>query len=254
MESGARGGGEKQAGVRCFFSRVADAFFPPLCLLCRGRLLEQGGVCGGCWGRIPFISRPFCPMTGLPFMWEQGPDVVDTKALREELPWDCVRAATIYEGAARAMVHGLKYHDGFPLARLMGDAMVRVSADVLERADVLVPVPLYRWRLWRRRYNQACLLARHTGEAVQKPVLLRALCRIRATAIQVGLSEAERKRNVDGAFRVCPHHGEALRGKRVVLVDDVFTTGSTAKACARALWEADIASLSIVVFSRAVLG
>jgi ComF family protein len=151
----------------------------------------------------------------------------------------------------RRLVHGLKYADRHDGVRLLGRWLASAGAELLPHADVLVPVPLHPWRLWQRRFNQSALLAQALARQTGHPVTANVLIRVRRTASQVGLSPDQRRRNVEGAFRIRATPHRTVDGRSVVLVDDVRTTGATVEACARALRRAgarrvDVLTLSLV--------
>ena len=152
----------------------------------------------------------------------------------------------------KSLVHALKYGDRLDLAPTMGRWMARAGRELLEGADALVPVPLHWRRLWARRFNQSALLAKaiaqHSGVAVADA----ALKRVKATAQQVGLSQAQRAENVQGAFRVADDRKAEVAGRRLVLIDDVLTSGATSDACARALLRAGARNVDLLVFARVV--
>jgi ComF family protein len=157
-----------------------------------------------------------------------------------------------YDATASLLVHRLKYADRPELARALGGMMARAGADLLAEADVIVPVPLHRWRLWWRRFNQAMALgsvvSARSGVSCD-PFLL---ARVKRTRRQVGLTKAQRQENLQGAFRVPPEAKTRLKGRRVLLVDDVLTTGSTANAASRALLRGGAATVDILAFARVV--
>ena len=223
-----------------------DVAFPPTCLSCRAAVAEPGSLCGPCWRAMRFIERPFCDRLGLPFEHEMGEGVLSQRAIDDPPVFRRARAVALFEdGPARNLVHRLKYSDRMELARPMGAWMARAGADLLAEADALAPVPLHRTRLWRRQFNQSVALAREISRRSGKPVETD-LARIRPTRSQVGLSRAERARNLAGAFR-CPR---ALNGRRIVLIDDVLTSGATANAAARALLNAGAGAVDVLVFAR----
>ena len=163
------------------------------------------------------------------------------------------RAARVpYDDIASALVHALKYGDRLDLAPTMGRWMARAGRELTDDADALVPVPLHWRRLWTRRFNQAAALARAIAKSSRVPVLDDALKRLRATPQQVGLKRAERATNVQGAFQVPDERSAAVAGRRLVLIDDVLTSGATADACARALLRAGAARVDVLVFARVV--
>jgi ComF family protein len=160
--------------------------------------------------------------------------------------------ARFEDGPARTLAHRLKYSDRGELAPPIARWMARAGADLLADADLLAPVPLHPLRLWRRRFNQAALLAREISRQTGKPCDLGALLRVKATQSQVGLSRAQRAENVQGAFRVA--EGAAVRARKIVLVDDVLTSGATVNAASRALLRAGATRVDVLVFARVVTG
>ena len=150
------------------------------------------------------------------------------------------------------MVHALKYQDRTDLAPTMGRWMARAGRDLLEEADVLIPVPLHWRRGWSRRYNQSGALARVIARHSGIPVAPDALRRVRPTQQQVGLSRTDRARNVQGAFKAAADRPAEIHGRRIVLIDDVLTSGATVDACARALLRARAAQVDVLVFARVV--
>lgn len=198
---------------------------------------------------MEFITPPLCGRTGRPFAYDPGPGIVSALALARPPDWQQARAVAAFGPLSRELVHALKYRDRLDAATLMGRMMAAAGAALLHEADVIVPVPLYRTRLWRRRFNQSAALAQVIARASGIPVDCGLLRRVRATRAQVGLEARERRRNVRGAFAAAPGAGERIAGRRVVLVDDVVTTGATANACARAMVEAGARQVDLVAFA-----
>ena len=229
-----------------------DVALPPVCPACR-EPTAGGGLCGPCWSRLTPISRPYCERLGIPFAYDPGPGILSAEAIADPPAYDRARAAVRFDDVARQMVHQLKYGDRQDLAPMMGRWMARAGTELLADADALVPVPLHWRRLWSRRFNQSALLAQAVaaGQA-SLAVTDDALRRRRATAQQVGLKQDERLVNVQGAFQVVPEKRAAVEGRRLVLVDDVLTSGATVDACARALLRAGAARVDVLVFARVV--
>jgi ComF family protein len=186
---------------------------------------------------------------GTPFPYDPGEGIVSADALADPPAWDAARAAVAYEGAARTVVQSLKYRDMMEAGHLMARMMARAASDLISAADAIVPVPLHRWRLWRRRFNQAALLAQWLSVATGRPYAPDVLLRTKATRQQVGLDHDARRKNVRRAFHVPDNARPLVGGRRVVLVDDVRTTGATAEACAKALKSAGAAHVSLVTFA-----
>jgi ComF family protein len=228
-----------------------DIALPTLCVACR-EPVDGEGVCAVCWAKLSFIAPPLCPRLGIPFVYDPGPGLLSMEAIANPPAYARARAAVRYDDVARTLVHALKYQDRTDLAPAMGRWMARAGEELLSQADVLVPVPLHWRRGWSRRYNQsgalACVLEKQTGV----PVVRNALRRIRPTQQQIGLSRSQRATNVQGAFKVLPDQAHEIQGRRVVLVDDVLTSGATTDACARALLRARAAQVDVLVFARVV--
>ena len=228
-----------------------DIALPTLCVACR-EPVDGEGVCAGCWARLSFIAPPFCPRLGIPFVYDPGPELLSMEAIASPPAYQRARAAVRYDEVARTLVHALKYQDRTDLAPAMGRWMARAGCELIEEADVLVPVPLHWQRAWRRRYNQSGALARIIERQTGIKVGSEALRRVRPTQQQIGLSRSERASNVQGAFKVAANRQFEIAGRRVVLIDDVLTSGATVDACARALLRAKAASVDVLVFARVV--
>ena len=228
-----------------------DIALPTLCVACREPVAGEG-VCATCWAKLSFIAPPFCARLGIPFVYDPGPGILSMQAIVDPPAYHRARAALRYDDVARTLVHQLKYHDRTDLAPAMGRWMARAGKELLDGADVLVPVPLHWRRGFSRRFNQSGALTRAISRQSGVPVSRDALRRIRPTEHQIGLSRKERATNVQGAFRVAPEHRGEVQGRRVILVDDVLTSGATADACARALLRAKAAQVDVLVFARVV--
>jgi ComF family protein len=239
-------------GVWKHTARLAlDIALPTLCVACR-EPVDGDGVCATCWAKLSFIAPPFCPRLGIPFVYDPGPDMLSMEAIANPPAYARARAAVRYDDVARTLVHALKYQDRTDLAPAMGRWMARAGRELLAEADVLVPVPLHWKRGWSRRYNQSGALARVIERQTGVKLSSEALRRVRQTQQQIGLSRKERASNVQGAFKVAADRQDLIHGRRVVLIDDVLTSGATVDACARALLRAKAASVDVLVFARVV--
>ncbi|MDR7145536.1 ComF family protein [Rhizobium sp. BE258] len=199
-----------------------------------------------------FIERPYCEVLGLPFSHDLGAGILCAEAIANPPPFDRLRSAAIHDEAVRDLVHGLKYRDRVDLAPMMAGWMLRAADGTVEICDAIIPVPLHRSRLLSRKFNQAAELARHIASLSGKPLLPATLLRVKRTEQQVGLGARAREDNVRGAFALARGHENDVFGKRVVLVDDVYTTGATVAAATRALRKAGAADISVLTFARAL--
>ncbi|MEJ2624519.1 MAG: ComF family protein [Pseudolabrys sp.] len=240
------------APVRTVLRLALDAALPPLCPSCREPVGAGQGLCAGCWSKLSFIEPPFCARLGIPFTYDPGPAFLSMEAIASPPAYDRARAAVRYDDIARALVHGFKYGDRLDLAPMMGRWMARAGHELIDGADGLVPVPLHWRRLWARRFNQSAALSGTIAGLSGVPVLHGALSRTRATAQQVGLSKDQRAHNVQGAFKVLPARKADVKGRRLILVDDVLTSGATVDTCAKALLRAGAAHVDVLVFARVV--
>ena len=228
---------------------VVDFITPPRCLMCRAPLREPSSLCAGCWAKLQQIDEPLCDVLGTPFAYDQGDGVVSAAALANPPPWDRARAAVAYDDASRPLVHALKFHDTPEAGLLMARMMARAGRRLLAETGLIVPVPLHRRRLWTRRFNQSAYLALRLSEQAGKPFRGDILLRVKATPPQVGLDSKARQKNVKGAFAVAQARRALVDGKKILLVDDVLTTGATVGACARALREAGAAQIDVLTFA-----
>ena len=252
LSSHLRGALNACRGAWALTSRLAlDIALPTLCVACR-EPVDGEGVCAACWAKLSFIAQPYCPRLGIPFVYDPGPDLLSMEAIANPPAYQRARAAVRYDDVARTLVHALKYQDRTDLAPAMGRWMARAGRELLAEADVLVPVPLHWRRGWSRRYNQSGALARVIERQSGVKVASEALRRIRPTQQQIGLSRTQRANNVQGAFKVAPDRSADIAGRRVILIDDVLTSGATTDACARALLRAKAAQVDVLVFARVV--
>ena len=234
------------------FRRATDFLFPPGCPGCGRRMAMHGALCPSCWTALVFIERPYCEVLGVPFTHDPGPGFLSAQAIADPPVFGRLRSACLFEGAARRLVHDLKYRDRTELAPMMAGWMARAGWEVVEECDMLVPVPLHRWRLFSRRFNQAGDLARALEDETGKPMLANALRRRRRTVQQVGLDRAAREANMKGAFEVTSGGKAEIFGRNLLLVDDVYTTGATVSAATRALKRAGAARVDVLTFAMAI--
>lgn len=237
-----------------FGRSVLDLLYPPTCLDCHAPIAAADALCPACFGRLRPITAPYCPRLGIPFQHDPGPGALSAEAIAEPPPYDRSRSAVLYNAVARAVVSRLKYGDRPELAGFCARLMVRAGHELWGEDAVLVPVPLNRWRQFGRRYNQSTELARALGRLTGMPVEPGLVARHRNTRQQVGLSRDARHRNVAGAFRSPPNLAARLRGRRIVLVDDVITTGSTIAAVTRVLQKSGVEKVDVISFARVVVG
>jgi ComF family protein len=231
-------------------TRVLDIVLPPRCLSCGGSVGEHGQLCASCWAEVSFIAPPVCAACGTPFAFDGGPGALCGACIAARPPYGRARAVMRYDDGARALLLGFKHADRTDRAPALARWMARAGPELLAEADVIVPVPLHRWRLLHRRFNQSALLAHALGRIAGTPVAAGLLCRRRNTPPQGTLTRAQREDNVSGAFQVRAGQAVRVAGRRVLLVDDVLTTGATATACTEALLEAGARRVDLLMLAR----
>jgi ComF family protein len=236
------------AGLRSLIGIV----YPPTCIACRAATGEAQALCPTCWSGIGFIERPCCERLGTPFSVDLGPGLLSPAAIADPPVFARARAVCRFEGTARDLVHRLKYGDRIELSLTLGRMMAQAGRELIADADLVLPIPLHRSRLWRRRFNQAAALAEIVAREAGLPLAPAALARIRRTRRQIGLTRAQRADNLQGVFRVPAATCGIVEGRRVLLVDDVLTTGATANAAARALLRAGAGAVDVLTFARVV--
>jgi len=230
-----------------------DLALPPRCIGCGERVDANGLVCAACWARLTFIAPPFCDSCGAPFDFAVEGQRRCAACYANPPPYDRARAAVLYDEGSRGLILGFKHGDRLHAAPAFGAWAARAGAELLEDADLIVPVPLHRWRLIERRYNQAALIAEHAARHTGVRHIPDLLIRHRPTPSQGDMGPTARARNVAGAFRLSPRHADRVKGSRIVLVDDVLTTGATIGACARVLRRGGAARIDVLTLARVVL-
>lgn len=231
--------------------RIVDFALPPRCPGCGAITQDVHRFCLGCWQALTFLGDPCCACCGLPFEYDGGEDALCGGCIADPPRFDRLRAAVAYGDIARQVALKLKYSGKPGVAETLAHFMQRhIGA---ESADaILVPVPLHRWRIWKRGYNQSALmataLARRTGLRAELDLLRR----VKATPPLKGKNRRERALAVRGAFKVTDAGKAAIKGRTLLLVDDVYTSGATANACAMALKRAGAGTVNIICWARVV--
>jgi ComF family protein len=241
------------AALRGAGGRVVDLILPPRCLGCGATVADVGTLCGACWSAVRFIGGGACDRCGVPFGHEVPGRTVCAACAAAPPAFARARAVMVYDAATRPMLLRFKHADRTDAAPGFAAWMARAGADLVAEADLIAPVPLHRWRLAARRFNQAALLAGRLGRLAGKPVAPDLLTRRRATPSQGRMGRLARARNVAGAFAVRPAWASTLAGRRVLLVDDVLTTGATVGECAKVLRRAGASAVDVLTLARVTL-
>lgn len=231
------------------FAPLVDLVYPPRCPSCGEGIAAQEGLCTSCWGELVFPGEPACALCQRPFGADLPAGSVCAPCLASPPRHDGIAAGTLYNEASRKLVLAFKHGRRIALAPMLA-RMAAARLPELEGDWLIVPVPLHRWRLWRRGFNQSGLLAKEIARLRGQRLLVDALVRRKATPMLGGLGRAARARALSGAISIHIRHRSQLRGSRVVLVDDVITSGATTEACVSALKRAGAERVVIACFAR----
>ncbi len=244
---------------------MLDAVLPPTCAKCRVVVERNGTLCADCWKDLRFLGPPWCQSCGFPFEYDGAEAGMSGAAssldptgnaplcgdcLQSPKSFDRARSALAYDDASRSLILAFKHADRTETVLNLTGWMALAGAELLEDADLIVPVPLHWVRLFTRRYNQSALLAQKLAERYHKPFHPRILERRRATRPQGHLSRAARRDNVAGAFRVRGSMVSEIRDRRVLLIDDVYTSGATVAACVASLRKNGAGAVDVLTLAR----
>ncbi len=234
------------------YTALTNLLFPPACMVCHVPVSRVGTLCVDCFSSMQMISTPCCHQCGHPFAYEVEHLSRCDVCLHTNPPYDAARAIWHYDDASSRLIKQLKFADKTQLAPYLAQLMQGCGSALLETATLMAPVPLHRKRLHDRRYNQAMLLAAPLAQATDVPLIPDLLTRTRHTMPQTRLRFAERQRNVEGLFAIPAHHVAQVKGARILLIDDVMTTGATVSACAETLKAHGATWVGVLTLARRV--
>lgn len=235
--------------------KIIDFIFPPRCIVSGDVVDQQGMLSPQAWGELNFITDPQCNRCGFPFDFDTG-EVREGNicgvCMKSPPVFDKARSALVYDDASRDIVLAFKHADQTQVVPSFIPWLNRAGEEILAKADYLVPVPLHRWRILKRRFNQSALIAQYLSDEIKTPCLLDILLRTRSTETQGHLQADQRKKNVRNAFQINPKCAGSIKNKHIVLIDDVYTTGATVSECAKVLLKNGAASVNVLTLARVV--
>jgi ComF family protein len=235
--------------------RLIDCVIPPRCVV-TGEIVDvQGTLSAQAWGGLHFISDPQCDCCGYPFdfdMVEEGIGGLCAACQKEHPIYNKARSALVYDDASRDIILSFKHGDQTQSVPVFIPWLSQTGKDFLEGADYLIPVPLHRWRLLKRRFNQSAIITQYLSKDIKVPCLLEGLRRVRPTETQGHLQASQRRKNAKNAFEVNPACLSRLKEKNIVLIDDVYTTGATVSECTKALLKAGVSKVNVLTLARVV--
>ncbi len=234
-----------QAGSTCI-----DFLVPPRCANCNQLIADKTGICATCWDDVRFIEQPYCPVMGTPFAVDLGEGTLSTEAIAYPPPFERLRSAVFYDDIARRLISRFKFSDRTDLAPFIADVMERAGRELIDDADIIVPLPLHWRRLLSRRFNQSAYLANLIAERNDIACLPLAMSRIKHTRQQIGLSLSARKANIAGAFVIPAKMRPIIKAQRVLLIDDVYTSGASVKAATKVLLRGGADKVDVLTFAK----
>lgn len=238
--------------LRAGFQTVLNLIYPPTCLTCDTLVEGPGALCAACWAETPFITGLVCDLCGAPMPGDSSGVETCDDCLRIARPWAQGRAALVYRGNGRKLVMALKHGDRTDIAPTAAQWMARAARPLRRDGMIVAPVPLHWTRFLRRRFNQSALLAQHTARLLTLPHVPDLLTRPRRTAPLEGLGRDQRFARLQDAITATPRHAAALRGRPVLLVDDVMTSGATLAAASEACLRAGASEICVLTLARVV--
>jgi len=223
---------------------------PPRCVNCNTPTARQTGICPACWKQVRFLERPFCQIMGTPFSVDMGEETISTEAIANPPPFARLRSAVLYDDICAKLISRFKFSDRSDIAPFIANVMARAGRELITDADIIVPLPLHWRRFHERRFNQSAILAGLISKSCSVPFEPSLMVRVKNTTQQIGLTHEARRKNVASAFKVPPNMQPLLAGKRILLIDDVYTSGASAKSATKTLLRAGASSVDVLTFAK----
>ena len=238
--------------IRQYFKIFINEIIPPRCISCKIITQDDTSFCSKCWEKIDFISNPQCHICSEPFELSVEKEVICPNCIKTRPLYNMARSALAYNENSRNMIIEFKYYNKTHTVDIFAKWMMINGQEVIENSDIIVPVPLHKMRILKRRYNQSALLANALGRLSKLPVRIDLLSRIKNTPPQSELSFNSRKNNVSNAFKTNKKKCADIEGKNICLVDDVMTTGATVESCARVMLEAGAKNVNVLTIGKTI--
>lgn len=237
--------------VNKLYTSILSWVIPPTCPVCRVQMTQVDALCQVCWQGLVFVTAPHCQGCGWPLVYDDGVSLC-LACMNQSRPFVTGRSAFCYEGIIRDLILRFKHNNAVYLVPFFVRWLLIAGSDLFNKVDYIVSVPLHRWRLWRRGYNQSTLLARSLARQAGLVCLTNVLIRKRRTESQSHKTKRQRQKNIQGAFAIKKEKQYLIKGKRVLLIDDVWTTGATLSESALALKRAGAKEISVLTLARVV--
>ncbi len=234
-----------------FFTHILNYIYPPRCVSCSELMQENGKFCGSCWSQLNFITKPYCRICCFEFSFDPGEgNDICLKCNTTPPSYNFARSVLRFDEHSKKLIHNLKYHDSTFVATNFAKIIVNMYKHEISDADYIIPVPMHKWKRVFRLYNQAQILASEIMKEIGVKMLPDVLIKTKHTKSQTGLSKSQRQKNLKGSIIA---KGSSVKGKKVILVDDVMTTGSTVDLCAAKLKKIGVKEVVVVCIARTLI-
>ncbi|MDB2415140.1 ComF family protein [Rickettsiales bacterium] len=239
--------------AKSIINNVVNIIYPPQCFSCNVSIYEHGHLCPECWESIQFVRPPYCQKCSFPFEYSIEGENLCAECIKSPPAFNKARCAFLYDDNSRKIVTSFKFGDKTHSHMTLAKMMISSATDLLKEVDIIVPVPLHRLRLLKRKYNQSAILAHSISKYTDIAVVPDLLIRNRNTPPQSGLTQRQRHKNMKNAFSVREKYHQFIDEKKVMLIDDVMTTGATIEACTKALFKSGAAEVYVLTLARRFL-
>jgi ComF family protein len=238
--------------MKKFFKKITELLFPNQCLYCNHLIGQEGAFCNSCWQKLQFITDPKCNICSHPFEFQITDNLTCAKCLNNKPSYDKVITLFRYNQIIKKVIGDFKYYDNTFLSKKLAQNLINKHSPELSEIDLIIAIPLHKKRLRKRKFNQAILIGKEVSKVLNKRFINDLLLRIKNTTAQAGLRKKQREKNLQGAFALNKKYQEMIKSKKILLVDDVMTTGTTLENCAKILKKFGAKEVTVLVIAKRV--
>ena len=236
--------------IKDYLNRFVDIILPPRCFSCKKLVTKHHTLCAECFEKINFISEPFCEKCGLPFPYDIEGETICGECIRKTPIFEKALSIVHYDDGSKKLILSFKHGDVTDVVPAFTNWIIQHAKEFIDTTDIIVPVPIHRIRLLKRRYNQSALISNALGIKIKKHSVPDLMIRTKNTPPQGHKGIISRKKNIRGAFSINPKYLKHVEGKKVLLIDDVYTTGATINECTKTLLKAKAKSVKVLTIAR----
>jgi ComF family protein len=233
------------------WKNLINLIFPTRCVACES-YNTQADICSDCWSKLTFITKPYCNLCSLPFAYEDDQDTICGHCIKQKPQYDKAIAILKYNPDSQKLIHSFKYRDQLHILNYLVNLMSNIGKDIIQEADIIIPVAMYKYKLLKRGYNQAALLAMKIASKNKIPYLPQVLIKKKNSIAQIGLTKEQRIKNIKNTFELNSKFIKQVQGKRILLIDDVITTGSTINECCKILRKASPSKIFVLTLAKRI--